>query len=502
MGAFLAELSVQMKAIWARLDPGERLTVASVLLATLVGLGAIIWYASRPDYVPVFTAESGESLQEAEDALKQEGIAYVPEGSHTLKVDRDQYERASSVLYKEGITSAPGPSVTDSLTGLIPDRATRLYLLSEQRRGTAEAAVRALDDVLEVTVTASKPKQSPFRADDIQNRPSATASIRIRYGADFLKVAPHVADVVASATGIPKQFVQVRDARTHRTWVYNPDTGGTDMNDFMALQKSMSDSLTRKAQAALDVVYPGKTLVMVNVELDNNWERRREILRPSEPIVITDRSSSDSSTNGLQGGGDPSLSPGSATGSLARANTSSSKSETRDRSFATENGEREIGKLAPDINRITSAVFIDVSLSAEQSTIVAVLEPIIGRDETRGDPPTIPLVTEFPVSEPLEIAAGPNIMSAPGIVDFLRDWGPTIGQVIGVLLVLMFLRGLLKRAAQAGRQARTSIAEESEKEAGPEEATRKVRAEIEKAIAEDPAAISRLLESWLAEQKA
>ena len=187
---------------------------------------------------------------------------------------------------------------------------------------------------------------------------------------------------------------------------------------------------------------------------------------------------------------------------MARGNTSTSRNETRDRTFDTNNGERQVGKLAPDIRRITSAVFIDTSLSAEQSTIVAVLEPIIGHDETRGDPPTIPLVTDFPVPEPMEIAAGPNIMSAPGIMDLVRDWGPTIGQIIGVLLVLMFLRGLLKRAAQTGRQARTGIADEDEKEVGPEEATRRVRTEIEKAIAEDPAAISRLLESWLAEQKA
>ena len=100
MGAFLAELSAQMKAIWARLDAGERLTVASVLLATLVGLVAMIWFASRPDYVSVFTAESGESMQEAEDALMGENIAYVPEGS-TLKVDRDDYDRARSALYRD-----------------------------------------------------------------------------------------------------------------------------------------------------------------------------------------------------------------------------------------------------------------------------------------------------------------------------------------------------------------------------------------------------------------
>ena len=47
MSSFLAELSSQMKAIWARLDSGQRMTVASVMFATIVGLGAILWYSSE-----------------------------------------------------------------------------------------------------------------------------------------------------------------------------------------------------------------------------------------------------------------------------------------------------------------------------------------------------------------------------------------------------------------------------------------------------------------------
>jgi hypothetical protein len=36
----------------------------------------------------------------------------------------------------------------------------------------------------------------------------------------------------------------------------------------------------------------------------------------------------------------------------------------------------------------------------------------------------------------------------------------------------------------------------------PEEAAKRMRREIERAIGEDPATISRMLERWLAEQKA
>ena len=159
-----------------------------------------------------------------------------------------------------------------------------------------------------------------------------------------------------------------------------------------------------------------------------------------------------------------------------------------------------MGKLAPDIKRITSAVFIDASLDAEQSTIIAILEPIIGRDPARGDPETIPMVAEFPLPESLDMPVASSLVSAPGLLQLLREWGPTIGQVLGVLLVLLFLRGLLKRAAPVARTDPAAAAKPADPPA--EEAAKQVRTEIEKAIADDPAAISRLLESWLAEQKA
>ncbi len=74
-----------------------------------------------------------------------------------------------------------------------------------------------------------------------------------------------------------------------------------------------------------------------------------------------------------------------------------------------------------------------------------------------------------------------------------------------MILVLLFLRSMLKRTAPAKRTAKRTAqsgTEEVEEDLAPEEAARRIRQEIEKTISDDPAAISRLLESWLSEQKA
>jgi hypothetical protein len=82
-------------------------------------------------------------------------------------------------------------------------------------------------------------------------------------------------------------------------------------------------------------------------------------------------------------------------------------------------------------------------------------------------------------------------------------FGPMVGQVLAVVLVLLFLRGLLKRnTVSVARVAAPATAASPEPEVvSPDAKARQVRREIEQAIADDPASISRLLETWLTEPK-
>lgn len=74
---------------------------------------------------------------------------------------------------------------------------------------------------------------------------------------------------------------------------------------------------------------------------------------------------------------------------------------------------------------------------------------------------------------------------------------------------MLFLRGLFKRPKSAGASAATTagsgaavLPQVDEDKLPPDEQQKRMRREIERSIAQDPAALAKLLEAWLMEQKA
>ena len=65
------------------------------------------------------------------------------------------------------------------------------------------------------------------------------------------------------------------------------------------------------------------------------------------------------------------------------------------------------------------------------------------------------------------------------------------------------MKGLFKRSgAKAAAQDPLVRASAKEENLSPDEQQKKMRRDIERSIASDPAALAKLLESWLTEQKA
>ena len=139
MPTFLADLLSQMKSIWERLDAGQRMTVSVVLLATIAGLGSIVWYAGRPDYQVVFSSLESRELMEAARSLDQGGIGYDIEGS-SLVVDRSDMDAARRSLLAGGI-GAGGVAPSD-LANMTSDRATRLHTCERTYRNPSHLIPR------------------------------------------------------------------------------------------------------------------------------------------------------------------------------------------------------------------------------------------------------------------------------------------------------------------------------------------------------------------------
>jgi flagellar biosynthesis/type III secretory pathway M-ring protein FliF/YscJ len=501
MREFLGELLKQVKGIWSRLDGGQRLTVVAVLLSAAVGLGALVVYAGQPTYMSVYSAASGEELQQAQRLLGQAGIKYrTDDAGVNVMVDRADAARANAAINAGGLRGGGDHSFTG--TSLVEDADTKAYRLDLASRGQAARAIEGLDGVISATVAASRPRRSPFANRDQESQARATVALRIKSGVPFEAIAHSAASLAASQLMVPIGSVEVVNASTHQRWQYDPErvAGGVGSGDFLLQQRRLADERTALAQSALDALYPGKTAVTVGVELDPEWEVRSEKVLPAEPLVRTEKSTTDSTENqpAVRSGGDPSTAATVTEQAIPGKNNT--KKETRDREFVTEVGERKSGRLAPAIKRLSVALLYDKALERQEGfsrdDLAKVVKSIVGWDQKRdSDDGFSTMAGVFAEEVPAATATG------AGVMELVASWAPLLVQLGGVVLVLLFLRSLFRRPRAHAAQAPESAAP-GEDQLAPEEQARRMRREIERSIASDPAALAKLLESWLQEQKA
>lgn len=512
MGDFFAQLSSQIRAIWARLDAGQRLTIGAVVLATVVGMGAIVWYSGRPDYRVVFHSEDPRELSTAARALTQAGVAFKREGA-SLLVDSEERGAAAAALIDAGVSGLQDPEKDDRLASMTLDRTARLDALAAKNAKRARYSLMQIEGVLGADVRFHKPKRSPWAALDEKVKPRASVVLRLRRGESFFHVARSATDIVSAALGVPPEDVVVIDAHTKQR--YRSDMrsgGGIENSEFLLLQRRRSEQMTERAQALLDRVYPDKAQVLVTVELDPNWEIRREKVI-GDRVLVREKTTKDNTSGGGAAGGDPSASTFTGTsasgGASAVPAVASTTSETKDREYEPFTGERSAGKLAPDVKKVSVSLILDESVGqAKRKEIEDVVKRAVGW-ENRNEDPTKVRADEFAVLvEKLPPAQEPPPLEAADPMAMVEKYGPIVGQVIAVLLVVLFLRGLLKKSAAAAANRLQQKGDENveidkidKEDLPPEEVVRRIRHELERSIAENPAAVSRMIESWLAEQR-
>ncbi len=517
MPPFLADILTQLKAISTRLDAGQRMTIAVVLLATFVGIGAIIWYSGQPTMTVLARGDS-DYLSEVEKVLQKEGVPYTIVGERVM-VDRGDNSRARSALNRGGVSVSglDDKSFLDSMTSSAKDRAAaRLVRLQQQ----AARALAGMHGVRDARVMASKPPRSPFRVNDRESEPRAVAMVRLAPGVSFRRVALSAVETVASTIGLPPENVTIIDMVTKARFKVNPDSPHTDIAGFRSQERDLEAVYQEKA---LQVLGPlrDKVRVTVTVFLDPEYTSARKSYIPPEPVLIEERSTKEDKKGVTSSvGGDPSVTSQVAGNQIKPGNRGgrgeSTKKSTSDKKYDSELGTIVEGLMAPKIKKIALAITIDESIGTKEQAIKAVVMNAIGWEDPRDGPKDSVevFITKFPppqaVTQPVAsvgIPGGVAVGPEPSTPFSWMQYLPLAGQLLGLLLVLWFLRSLLKRSDVGVHPMVATVEEQSFEDLDDEDLTadetaKRARREIEKAINEDPATISRMLEAWLAEQKA
>ncbi len=522
----LAQILGQFKAVWKQITPGQRVVILAVFAGILALLGGVVWYGTRTELVPLSAGLTGEDLKKVQDVLSEKGVEWKVRGD-TILVPRSALSSIRMELAMKGVgRSGQGWDLLDKVSITAPRFLFQQKELQARCQVIAES-IETIEGVESARVTAVVPKKALFQEDAQESRVKASVTVRTRPGVSLAPYIPAIVNLVSGAIErLEPKNVRVVDARTGKLYTTDGDGGG-GLAAGVEKVKTLTEYLERRAQTFLDrALGPGHSAVMVHLDVDMKaTEEKIEEKDPDSKVVLHERSSSETSQSAGPAGGPPgvgnaALGGAAGGGGLARASGPTKSQEEKEREYDYKKTTQVIRDPGGKITRMTTSVQVDSdylkkmaldSLAAgaqgkkkapdpaqvrkavqeQVARITQLVKTAVGFDEKRGDQVTVETIP-FARTDVEEVSTG-------GL-----PLGRMIGygaQVLGALVVLLFLRGLLRGARKPLLEPVVSSAgREDKSRVDPAVERKRLRREIERTVAEDPGAVGRLLVGWLQEK--
>ena len=295
----------QLKTLFANLSVGQRVTIATAVLAVGGGLFAFVRWKQESDFRPLYTTLASEDAGAVVQKLKETGVEFrLSENGSTVlvpsaRVAEMRLEMASAGLPKSG-------RIGFELFDKTNFGATEFVEHINYRRaleGELERTVMSLAEVEQARVHVTFTKESVY----LESRQPAKASVvvRIRPGAQLLpQNVIAIEHLVASAVeGLAPEAVSVLDVRGNLLSRQHAAAAadGTESSDRMLeTRQSIERDLVAKINSTLEpLLGADKFRAGASVECDfTSGEQSEEIFDPNRSVVVTSQKSEDSSSTG------------------------------------------------------------------------------------------------------------------------------------------------------------------------------------------------------------
>ncbi len=487
----------QIRTLIAGLSTPQKILAASAVLVLVAVLAFAGLWAGSTD--PVLLAGDVERKDAARilAKLEESGIPVRLEndGRNILVASAD-LERARALLVAADIGPAAGggEDVLGSGFTFTTEAEQRVRLRIAKEKDLARS-LREFAPVETATVHLVPRKDSFHRAGDEPAK--ASIILGLRAGAVLPPAtADAMARLVANAVeGLTPANVTIMDTRG-AVLAGAGDAEGFEAGRILERTRELERYLSEKAETLLARAFgPGKAVVRVNVDLDSERKEMKERrVDPGSKVVLRERVSRQEQSEG-------GTVPGGPTGTDARlrgasgaagAGASSGSSTTEDLESSYEYNRTETVTLREmgAIRRLSVGVLLDSSLRDVAAGIEKSVKEAVGFSETRRDGFQVEVVSFVAPAVPDSGAAE----EAPASRTLLLAIARPAAAVVGVIVTLLFLRSMLRRARR-GLQA----ALEAETSRSDKVARNDARHTLGQAVERDAASVGRILKNWLYE---
>jgi flagellar M-ring protein FliF len=284
---------------------GRNLSIAAILLLSIIGFGSLIFWNSRPDYQVLFSNLSQEDGGEMVNKLKEKKVPFqLTNNGTTILIPREQVYDLRLSLAAEGLPKGGGVGfeVFDRTNLGTTDFVQKLNY-QRALQGELSRTIKQIKEIEQARVHIVTPKESLFVEE--QKKPTASVLVKTRSG---MTLAPPqvegIVNLVSSAVeGLEAGNITIVDT-TGKVLFKRADS--TPMGQLtttqLEYQKNIEEGLKKKVQGMLEeVLGPSKAIARISADIDfQQVEITEEKYDPTGVLRSEQKNAEKSSTTQVQ----------------------------------------------------------------------------------------------------------------------------------------------------------------------------------------------------------
>jgi flagellar biosynthesis/type III secretory pathway M-ring protein FliF/YscJ len=412
---------------WRALSVRSRaVLVAGAVLLQVAVLGAAC-YARTSAYVDLYPAKlQAADIPEISQALLEMGIEHqVSPANDGLKVPRQQRAQARAVLASRNLPLHRVLTPEEFKTDMSLTSSERKALQQRMLEGEITLALRDVEGIQDARVMLAVPEKSYFK-DAAPTTASVVLTLQPGRVLDRQKISGLVHLVAFSVPGLAAENVQLTDehGRDLSSSVPRDGDGSLTIADAQFQVRSAEEKRQQeKLQSALDGIFPGRTRVVVNLDLDFSQAESR--------LYTPGSAQDDGYVEAASQVMDESLDSGGKDGDKSfSSHKASINRKFREQYIAT------LTKYAR-VQRISATVFADGMSAKEAASLEKGVSGSLGIESERGD---FVYIDTTPWDHPMAVSPDPAACSPLALDQADRapiGWRAAVALVAGQALMLV-----------------------------------------------------------------
>lgn len=459
-------IAEKLKKFFAPLSAAQRALFVGLVIAIVVFIGGLFYWALQPNYSLLFGSLQDEAAQQIIKKLDEQGVDYeLKNGGHAIYVNKDKVDELRVQMAPIGAPKSDqkGYELFDSNSLGMTDF---MQQLNKKRaiEGELAKSISSLKQVKSSRVHLVMPERSPFKQTSV--KATASVLVSLKQGQDLTKdqVEGITSLIAGSVEGLKKEAITIIDQTGKRlTNSKQPPSDITEVGNWMKSEQKTELYLTQRGQTMLDrVLGPGNSIVRVSVDQDfDSLVRKSNKVDPESRTLISEKRNQETHTNE---GSDmvpvDKFTPVNQRGKTAVTSNKKDEVNSRTRNYEVTKTNEIYKKAKGKISKLTASVLINykqVLKKDKQGKMVWQSEPYsqkeiqgfkralssaLGIQSSRGDEITIEQIKFW----------DPSQMPQNDMLNNPWPWGQTVrwGLILLTLLAVIALLNSLRKRAGAG----------------------------------------------------